>query len=312
MNNKQHNVTILTGKKSHAFLPILFLTAFSLIFQHCTERIEVDLDSSYKRLIVDGNLTTEYKVHQVRLTVTADYFSNEPATVVSGARVFIQSQLDTIQLNETPSNPGIYKTPGLYGATPGIAYTLFIDDVDINQDGITEQYTATDQAPAPPVIDSIALLPEEFFGSEFLDLVIFANDPANIENQYMFKLIINDTLISDTIDEVIYTEDDFYDGNYIAGLTVFFLDQTDDGGDEVLHLGDTVTLEMAGISSKYFTYLIEYNTVLQGTNPFFGGPPANANSNVSGNALGFFAVYSSTEYSRVYEKDLFNLKNQRQ
>jgi hypothetical protein len=43
----------------------------------CTERIDIELDSTYRRLVVQGAVTSDSVRHRVFLTTTSDYFSND-------------------------------------------------------------------------------------------------------------------------------------------------------------------------------------------------------------------------------------------
>ena len=63
------------------------LIALLLLFFACTERIEIDTEPEFVRLVVDGALTTEAGPHQVRLSLTGDYFGGRPAPPVTGAEV---------------------------------------------------------------------------------------------------------------------------------------------------------------------------------------------------------------------------------
>ncbi len=78
---------------------ILFTALFLLA--SCTERInDLQLDNTYTRLTVYGELTDEPGHPWVRLTTTADYFINKPSPTVSGATVYIIDGKDTVYLPE--------------------------------------------------------------------------------------------------------------------------------------------------------------------------------------------------------------------
>jgi hypothetical protein len=53
----------------------------------CTEPIDIILDSSFSRLTVFGEISTDTTSHKIKLTRSADYFYNKPAEGVSDAVV---------------------------------------------------------------------------------------------------------------------------------------------------------------------------------------------------------------------------------
>ena len=67
----------------------LILPALALLFASgCTKRIELDLNNEeFQRVVVDGWFTNQTKAHEVKLTLTSDYFKNEAAEAATGAQV---------------------------------------------------------------------------------------------------------------------------------------------------------------------------------------------------------------------------------
>jgi len=75
----------------------------------CTERIDVKLDESYTRLIIDGSITTDLAPSVVTLTKSSGYFSNAPSPKVTGATVTLFDGTTLYQLTETvPGKSGMY------------------------------------------------------------------------------------------------------------------------------------------------------------------------------------------------------------
>ena len=77
----------------------------------CTEKIDIELDSTYARLVVEGEITSDSIKHFVMLSITSDYFSNMQAPGVQGALVEFTFNDETIQLVENAEQPGLYETP---------------------------------------------------------------------------------------------------------------------------------------------------------------------------------------------------------
>lgn len=268
-----------------------------LLFASCTEKVDIELDTTYTRLVVYGEITTEAKTHSIELKKSADYFFNKPAEVVTDANVEISWEDTTIFLTESTNRPGIYETGPDFRGKVGKTYSLRIDDVDINNDGESEEYTASSYLPPANPVDSITFQYTSTSFFKILEIKVWALDPVGIKNYYLFKALVNNKLISDTLTEITAQNDDFFDGNYTNGITSQVLDMTDPG--EKVQAGDTVTFELNGITEEFYNFILEAQSESFGQNPLFSGPPANIRSNISNDALGFFTAYSVSRSSRI-------------
>jgi hypothetical protein len=277
----------------YTLLPAIFLVS-------CTEEVEIELDSTYARLVVFGSITTDTLAHEIELKKSADYFFNQPAEKISDAIVELSFADTSFQLNEHPEKPGIYHTQPDFFGVPGETYHLTVNGVDIDEDGSAETYEASSFLPPVNPIDSITLMytANSFFAG--WEIQVWTYDPAGIENFYIFKARINGVLVTDTLTEYVIQNDEFFDGNYTYGITSQFLMES---GDQVLEPGDVVTFEANGITEEYYTFLFEAQTEAFGQNPLFSGPPANVKSNISNDALGFFTAYSVSRSSKVVPED---------
>ena len=120
---------------------------------------------------------------------------------------------------------------------------------------------------------------------------LWAQEPGNEVNYYLFNLYRNGTLMTDTITKKVVSDDKFYNGSYMNGVDVIYINNQHAW--ETLYPGDIITLQMSGITKEYFDFI---NQVQQaGFNlPFFSGPPANVQGNVTNGGIGFFAAYSNS------------------
>lgn len=273
-----------------------FLILFICLCQ-CTERIEIEVDSTYTRLVVEGSISTDTLQHSVRLTMSGDYFYNQPASYISGAMVTINDGDSTIILSENQDYPGLYLTRPDYYGIPGKTYTLTVSHLDVNKDGVSEEYTASSELRPINQIDSIQLVPLKGDHYDFIQILVFAMDPP-AKNFYAFKVLKNGILITDTLNELIVQDDIFFNGNYIKGAPSQFLDQ--DEQDESVQNGDTITFEINGITEEYYRFVMEAQSEIFYQSPVFSGPPANISSNISNGAVGFFTAYSVERCSTVY------------
>jgi hypothetical protein len=259
----------------------------------CTEKIDLKLENSNTRLVVEGAISTDTLSHQVRLTTTSSYFYDRPAPVVSGALLKISDGIDTWPLTE--SIPGLYQTsPDVFGL-PNHTYTLQI----VLKEPINghSAYSASSQLRPIVKADSIRLKYHPDWGKHgFYEVQCYVLDPPSIDF-YMFDLYRNNTLITDTIDKKTVVDDQLFNGNYTNGIGVGFLNQG--RSDQRLTPGDLVTLQVSGITADYFKFIQAVQTEVAGQNPLFSGPPANIPGNVNNGAIGFFAACSITRASAV-------------
>lgn len=285
--------------KIKTILAIAFFLVISL--WNCTERIEVNVDSSYTRLVVEGYVTTDTAAHWVRLSTTSDYFYNQPAPSVRGAIVSIDDGDQVHFLAESDTIAGMYYTSVDFHGIPGKTYTLNIRNVDIDGDGTTEDYSAS--SPLNPVnhLDSITLKYFNAFGFTGYEVQLYAWDPPS-RDWYSFKLHKNGVLITDTLYELLVENDEFFNGNYTHGITAQFL--INDKPEEVVEVGDTITFEINGITEEYYNYIIEVQSQIYTQSPLFSGPPANIRTNLDNDAIGFFTAYSVNYASTIASADV--------
>jgi hypothetical protein len=141
-------------------------------------------------------------------------------------------------------------------------------------------------------IDSTSVVFHEDWGDDGVyEVKVFAQEPANEANFYMFNLYRNGRLMSDTISNVVVSDDRYINGSYINGLGAFYLNNSNAW--EKLYPGDTIILQMSGITKEYYNFVSEVQSA--GFNiPFFVGPPANVVGNVNNGGVGFFTAYSNS------------------
>lgn len=265
------------------YINILLLAS---LFLGCTEEIEIDLDTTYERIVFDGRITNENKQHFVKITRSADYFYNQPAPKITGADVTISDGTNIFTLTE--SEPGLYLTDSIQGV-PGKTYTM-----EALFDG--EIYTASSCMMHCDPIDSITF---EAINSEWykgwLYILIYAQEPADEENFYLWHVYRNDTLMTDTLSEAYFSDDTFINGSYIYGEAVQWV--------KAEH-PDTITLEMHSLNEPYYNFVLEVllETVWDG-GPF-DGPPANISTNISNDALGFFTAYAVQRKTAVVPENV--------
>jgi len=275
-------------------LLMLFLLSYS-----CTERIDIELDSTYRRLVVEGVVSSDSVRHSVLLSVSSDYFSNEPAASVGNAMVELYFEDKSIQLLENTGIPGRYESPVAFRGVPGTTYNLIISKVDVDGDGIDERYQAASTMPGGSEIESVELRYLSNPAVSGHTVFLYAYNPVNQRDWFGFKLIKNGDVLTDSLTKYSVLSDDLFDTGYFPGLPVGFLN--DDDPREAVQAGDTVTLEMDCIEEAYYNFVTEAQLEIAGSFPLFSGPPANASSNIDNGAQGFFTAYSIERFSLIVE-----------
>jgi len=273
---------------------IIIIISAIILLGGCTEKIDIELDSTYERLVVEGNVSTDTATQWIRLTRSSDYYSGTPSKAVSNATVKLNDGSETWTLQENLENPGYYETDADFFGETGKTYNL---DIDLPEPiGEEKNYTSSGKIMAIGEIDSIRV--EYNPDWEIYEVQIFAWEPPTTDF-YMFEVLKNGELLTDSINKVWISDDKYFNGNYTYGALVGILDP--DNPREAPSPGDVITLKMSSITKAYYNYILELqDQTFQYRNPLFSGPPANVTSNIE-NALGFFATYSSTYSSTIYQ-----------
>jgi hypothetical protein len=279
---------------------ILFLLCSLLCFS-CTEDIVLPIEDGERMLVVEASLTTEAKAHQVKLSLSSNFYSEESTSLVSGATVTITENENVHILTEVSS--GVYETASDFSAVPQVTYRLNISNIDINKDGELEEYWSESSCVEINPIEMLAVVEMELFGRKTLSTIIYMKDNGDVDNYYMGKLYINDVLVTDTITDCFFMDDMYFNGSYIDGrFPIFNLkSETDERQDKwVVRPGDKVTAQAYGIPKDFYYFIGDIRSA-GSSNPFMGSP-ANPRSNIlpKGRAAGFFYVASTKIASTIY------------
>lgn len=272
--------------KNHLpFVLLLFLAA------SCTERIDVKLDETYTRLVVDGSITTDSTCSTVTLTKSSDYFYNKPSPRVTGATVTIFDGTTSYPLIETVAGQsGVYSSGDPLPGKAGKEYTLHVE-LPAAISGYAAFEAGSMLNPIVP-IDSVTTTFHADQGKAGAWAInVYAQEPGNELNYYMFNWFRNGVSMSDSIHLKTVMGDQFINGQYMTGIPVFYIDNTH--GWETLKPGDTITLQMSGITENYLNFISQVQ--MAGFNlPFFTGPPANIQGNIGNGGLGYFTAFSNS------------------
>jgi len=278
---------------------IIYVIFLVFIVSGCTENIDLSLNSmDTKRLVVEGQITSDTTSQWVKLSYTSDYYDTLEYNV-NDAIVMLLDGTDTCRLTEDSDVAGLYKTTSDYFGVPGKTYKLIISGIDTDEDGVKETYTAESTMPEFPAVDSIRLSLEHKFYIDVLQISIYALDSPEEEDAYMYKVYKNNILLTDSLSEWRTDEDELFNGERLEDEPVIYLNQ--DLDEYKVKDGDHYTLETSHIPHNYYLFLEDAQEEYSGSNPFSGNP-ANISTNITGpnKAYGFFSAYSSDRKEKVF------------
>ncbi len=263
----------------------------ALLLTACSEEIELPLKSQGTRmLVVEGQITTDTTAHWVRLSYTSDYYETGERAV-EGAAVTLSDGTSDYLLTEDAQKRGLFKTAADFYGVPGKTYRLTVTGVDSDEDGEAETYTSESTMPATPVLDSIRVAVVHKFYTDVLQISYYSQEDPTPDDAYLYRGSINNVMVTDSLHEWSFTDDELFNGQRAEDEPVLYLDQ------EIRQYqvkdGDKIMLELSHIPYRYYEFLDDAYEEYLGSNPFYG-TPANIRTNISGprKAWGFFAAYS--------------------
>ncbi len=243
----------------------------ALVFTSCEKVIDVNLNESDPKLVIEGMIGDHNGPYYVALTRSVNFDQSNDFPPVKGAEVTItDSEGNTEMLEE--SLDGLYITNTLQGM-PGRSYMC-----EVIVDG--NIYTATSTMPAPIEIDTLTFYDGFFPGTKLVD-VKFQDIPGE-DNYFLMLQYQNGFEVSDGSFPL--ESDRLVDGEEIT-FTFFY-------EEEEIAPGDTMTYELYVIDEGVYEY---FRTLNQLDNAANSASPANPISNFTNNPLGYFAAYSRRE-----------------
>lgn len=268
----------------------------------CTETIDnFELGSSDGYVIIEGSITNELKQHEVRITRSVGYLSADTVTDVADAAVSISDDKgNTYPLTYTQR--GVYKTAMIQGEI-GATYTL-----EANLGG--EIYTGVEVIKRVPPIDSIYYssqkgghlkiqsgrpgTKEPDTDKDHLHILIYTSEPAGKGDYYYWNVYLNNKMLTDTLGQTLYVDDQFVDG---TDFLVFEYDERDEYNAIHAEVGDTVRIETRAITKGYYDHIFGVLLETSFSGSPFGGEPANIKNNLSNGAMGYFSAEAVAPYS---------------
>jgi len=263
-------------KMKHTILYTLAIAISALFLTACEEVIDIDLNSSNPRIVVEATIEPD-SVCEVLLTYSANYFNNQKPTVIDNAVVTITDNLGS---NESLLNigNGRYKGSNIKGFI-NRSYTL---DVVTNN----HQISGTAKIPSKGlIIDVVAKESEPLFGNsndfkEYYLEVILKDDPIQ-SNYYLLEFSSNNFQFDQRMQ---YVDDKNFGENNLATIK-----QWRNG----YYVGDQATVTVYSVDKNVYLFHKQLQEIISGGG--MGGPtstPYNPQSNMTPDALGCFMARS--------------------
>jgi hypothetical protein len=260
-------------KKRLSILLSVFVSI--LFFTSCQKVIEINLNKSAPKIIIEGSINDQLNSCYVKLSKTVNFDEPNTFPAVTGSSVSITDDMgNSVILSE--KSPGYYIAP-LYRGFAGRTYTVSV----VSEGKTYNAHTTMDNR-----VDIDTLLQQGFFmggfrGSSLVKYVrIQFHDPGGINNYYKFVQKVNQN-----ISTTIYIDDDMLrDGNLMTQDIIQI--------DPALVTGDTITIYLETIDKPVYEY---FSQLWQVSGEGYGGSsasPANPVSNFDNGALGYFSAYS--------------------
>ena len=268
----------MNGKQLYSFFQRGVLGgALVILLFYCRKVIDVDIDGVEPIFVIEAVVTDQPGDSKVLISTTKDVSENNQFPAVSSATVSITDDAGVVTIFNEDS-AGTYTAPGFSGVI-GKKYSLQI----LTTNGKT--FTAESTMPEKIIMDTLFITDEILFGDNRKLANINYQDPPGKGQCYRYVQYINGRKT-----ETIFTNnDDYIDGKYVEAK-LWYLTEDDDNEEEKIKTGDTVRLDLMCIDQAVYKFWFRLNQSATGNSQ--SASPANAVTNISGGALGYFSAHS--------------------
>lgn len=294
-----------------------YIISSMFLLLSCTKEITIDTQEGPQLVGISGYITNEYKKHEVVISMTADFYSEEEIEMISGAEVFVYDGFDTLYYRET-DKAGHYESIDFWTGVVGRTYKLYVNIFD--DEGVHSFHAESRMRENVSQIDSIAI--KDYVFGEFdyegiLGMYPYFQSLADDNTYYLVNAAINDSLVRKSLLKCgtysLYGLSGLYvNGEFMANLvgeqsvftfydgSVYDGNLTEDDSLRVLNKGDKVSMIMYSITPGFAGYKSDISSS-SGTNPMMG-MPYNVRTNIypKEEAVGYFEAASVVTKSIIY------------
>ena len=258
------------------FARMLCFTAFLVSLTSCEKVINLQLNDSAPRVVIQGNIYDQTGPYFIKISksVTFDESNNYPP--VTGATVQITDNVNQTEVL-TESAAGTYKTTKLRGI-PGRSYSLTVKTG-------SDTYASVAFMPPAVSIDSLNFATSPFSGEKAA--TVRFSDPPFAVNFYRLVYFVNNVQQK----EFYILDDELFQGGSIKYALL------PRGSGLTLVKGDNVTVWLESIDKGVYEY---FRTA--GHENGQSTSPSNPVSNIGNGALGYFNACSVRKISSIVNK----------
>ncbi len=254
------------------------IVLFSVMLISCEETIELDLEQTPTRVIIEGLITNMEGKNYVRISRSVDFYNVGSSVAVNDAVVNVVDDQGLQIAFDKVDGTGRYLPSTFFAGAIGRTYKLTVQ-LD------NQVYQAEDEMMPVTKFDSVTFqlnndeLKDPHEKGKVYELVMYAEEPQSRKDYYLFKFYRNDSLKTYNKTDI-YFSDDTLLGERIDALTspVYFGEN------------DTAEIQMLSLTRKGYLYYNDLSFLINSDGGMFSPPPANPRTNISNNALGFFQV----------------------
>lgn len=250
-------------------LSVLFAV---LLNWSCQNIIDLDLEQSDTRLVIEGEILDKNTIKRIRVSQSLNYYDTGRMSPFTDADISLLDENDhLISSFFYNTQDSIYQTPDSLTLDVGSTYKI---QIEANE----ELLEATGKILENPTVDSIYYLSDQ----ELMELgqpvfeegyFLFVNGKLNNEGVEYFKLDIS---VNDTLQN---SRDDF--SNSILSSELFgkeFQGLPIPGSFEEK---DEIFLEFYAIEEDVYQYYLEFTNLLFNDGGVFSAPPVNPSTNIN-------------------------------
>lgn len=233
-----------------------------LTFTKCQKVINIDLDDTEQKIVIEGIILEGDTIQRVRITKTQNFDQSTNPPIVDNAVVTVTDNLGNTGTFVSVGN-GWYELQ----AYPGYEYRTYTLTAVV--DGVT--YTASSKMPNFQALDTLYVEYYPFGGDTMITAVPAHFDLQGVENYYQLHVYVNGVK-----DKGIFLQtDQFTDGNIM--LQPLFASD--------LEIGAVLRVDLFSIDKPVYTYFNQLSV-----NSSSSATPANPVSNFSGGCIGYFSA----------------------
>lgn len=215
--------------------PLVSTLLLVMCLSACQRVIDVNIDDTSQKLVVEGNLTDVTGTQSVIISRSVPYNSTNVYPTVSGAMVTITDQsIGKVYKMPESSKAGTYSIASFKGKAY-VPYTL-----TVTADGKT--YSATSTMPFPVGLDSLTMSSQIIGSTTVKTVSVNYHDPIGVANQYKYVMYVNGVEVK----RIFVDNDNLSDGRAVSSM----LYQRDID----LKTGDKIIVEMQCIDPFMYTY----------------------------------------------------------